>query len=604
MQQLTTDNTLLNLFKEQLGNQINKLVTSYTLENDGQGLIWWYFINFHGMNKTEVEEVFCDGFGDLGIDAIFINETSRVHFYQFKNPQKMASGFPAGDVDKVLSGLAIIMAKKHASLANLALKDRIDEVYRIVPSGYTLHLVTSGSGISREAEVKLQNFIETLKAPTTDFFLYEVEDLKTLQDRFYTRNLPTVDESIPFELQRQSPYMVRADNHDSYIFHVPGHDLAELYDKFGEQLLQQNIRGFEGDNSTNSAILVSCTSDKATNFYHYNNGITFLCEEARWDNFASIITLIRAQVVNGGQTLRVLHTAYKKQMLKPEVVVPVRVITSRGDKEFAGNVAVNLNNQTRVESSFLRSNDPRIMQLATALASAGWYLERKENEVDKMSEEDKQAVANKLGHPLSDSAIIPLKEGAQSYAATYCRLPGIAKRNPKFIFLDTNDGGYFSSIFGPEITAEKFINSYRLYVKISTFVDNFKLPKRKRARRGDWQAEYIALLGPKLVNDFAPEIDQVVPQSVIFLCALLFERYVRGQKWSMEEMLDHIKTGQPSIATDVLYQAMKYAKEHPEEAGKSWPTLMKSESFFTQVAAYIKGQDDAQGHESTLTLFN
>ena len=110
------------------------------------------------------------------------------------------------------------MAKKHASLANLALKDRIDEVYRIVPSGYTLHLVTSGSGISREAEVKLQNFIETLKAPTTDFFLYEVEDLKTLQDRFYTRNLPTVDKSIPFELQRQSPYMVRADNHDSYTF--------------------------------------------------------------------------------------------------------------------------------------------------------------------------------------------------------------------------------------------------------------------------------------------------------------------------------------------------------------------------------------------------
>ena len=93
MQQLTTDNTLLNLFKEQLGNQINKLVTSYTLENDGQGLIWWYFINFHGMNKTEVEEVFCDGFGDLGIDAIFINETSRVHFYQLRIRKRWLQDF-------------------------------------------------------------------------------------------------------------------------------------------------------------------------------------------------------------------------------------------------------------------------------------------------------------------------------------------------------------------------------------------------------------------------------------------------------------------------------------------------------------------------------
>lgn len=169
-------------------------------------------------------------------------------------------------------------------------------------------------------------------------------------------------------------------------------------------------------------------------FITSKNGITFLCEEAKWDNFTSSLTLVRAQVVNGGQTLRVLHKAYMGRNLKPEVVVSVRVITSRGDKEFTGNVAVNLNNQTRVESSFLRSNDPRIVQLATALASAGWYLERKEREVNDMSEADKQALTNKLGHPLSDDIIIPLKEGAQSYAATYCRLPGIAKRNPKFIF--------------------------------------------------------------------------------------------------------------------------------------------------------------------------
>jgi hypothetical protein len=120
--------------------------------------------------------------------------------------------------------------------------------------------------------------------------------------------------------------------------------------------------------------------------------------------------------------------------LQTEVVVSVRVITSRGDKEFAGNVAVNLNNQTRVESSFLRSNDPRIVQLATALASAGWYLERKEGEVNDMSEADKQALTNKLGRPLRDDIIIPLKEGSQSYAATYRRLPGIAKRNPKSSF--------------------------------------------------------------------------------------------------------------------------------------------------------------------------
>src|SRR6266567_941490 len=83
--------------------------------------------------------------------------------------------------------------------------------------------------------------------------------------------------------------------------------LAQLYEKFGERQLQQNIRGSVGDKGTNAAILDSCTTNKATNFYHFNNGITFLCEEAKCDNFTSSLTLVRAQVVNGGQTLRVLH---------------------------------------------------------------------------------------------------------------------------------------------------------------------------------------------------------------------------------------------------------------------------------------------------------
>ena len=583
------DDTLLNLFKEQLGNQIEKLVKNYTLDNDGQGLIWWYFMNFHKMNKTEVEEIFCDGGGDLGIDAIFIDDTSsRVHFYQFKNPQKLIAGFPTGDVDKVITGLTTIMANDYSSIANQALKDRIDEIYRIVPSGYTLHLVTSGEGIAREATVKIKNFIKSLKAPSTDFFVYEVEDLKTLQDRFYTCNLPAVDETIPFKLP-QAPYMVRAANHDSYIFHLEGYSLAQLYEKFGEQLLQQNIRGFEGDNSTNRAIEDSCTTPEASNFYQYNNGITFLCEEAKWDQFSWYITLTRAQVVNGGQTLRILYKTYKKSKLKKEVTVSVRVITSKGDKEFGGNVAVNLNNQTRVESSFLRSNDPRVVQLATALASTGWYLERREGEVLNMSELEKQGATNKLGRSLNDDIIIPLKEGAQAYTATYKRLPEIAKKNPKLIFLNTGDGGHFPLIFGPDISAEKFINAYRLYKKISALVDNFKVLKRKRSRMEDWRAEYTTLLGFQLVNTYESELDEVIPVSVIFLCALLFDRYITGQKWPVEDLLNAISEDKPSAATDTLCLIIKYSKEHPRE--KSWATLMKSQPFFEQVAVYIKKQD-------------
>ena len=66
--------------------------------------------------------------------------------------------------------------------------------------------------------------------------------------------------------------------------------------------------------------------------------------------------------------MRVLHDAYKNTVLRLEVFVPVRVITSQGDKEFGNNVAVNLNNQNKVDDSFLKSNHPRVIQLSHSLA--------------------------------------------------------------------------------------------------------------------------------------------------------------------------------------------------------------------------------------------
>ena len=215
----------------------------------------------------------------------------------------------------------------------------------------------------------LRAFVASLQGPD-DFFTWMDEDLKWLQDRFYQKSLPTVEAPIEFMLD-QAPYAVRSADHDCWLFHVNGSSLGELYEKHGEQLLQQNIRIYQGDKGTNAAIRKTCTGEDSANFLHYNNGVTFLCDTAPWDPFTRKLTLRKAQVVNGGQTVRVLHAAQREKTLQGDVLVPLRIITAQGDKDFASNVAVNLNNQNRIEPSFLRSNDPRILQLANALASLG-----------------------------------------------------------------------------------------------------------------------------------------------------------------------------------------------------------------------------------------
>jgi AIPR protein len=200
----------------------------------------------------------------------------------------------------------------------------------------------------------------------------------------------------------------------------------KTYSKHGEGLLQRNIRVDQRDTATNRSIEATCTGDDSVNFFHFNNGVTFLCDSASYDVFQKTLTLEKAQVVNGGQTIRALHRAFERKKLKADVVVPARAITSSGHKDFANDVAVNQNNQNQVGTGFLRSNDQRVVQLDHALASIGWLLERREGELSNLTENEKVALARRIGHSI-DGRIIRWKDGAQAYTATFYGQPENAK---------------------------------------------------------------------------------------------------------------------------------------------------------------------------------
>jgi hypothetical protein len=579
--------TLINLFKEQLENESNKLAQSFSLTKRGDLLIWWYFLRLVGLEDPDIIQIVCDGGNDLGIDAVRIDEDNYVHFYQFKNPESLDASFPEGEVDKVLGGLNLILARAHEKIANEELRGRIQEIYQSVRNGYRLHIVTSGTGISKEAEGKINNFIAQLKGPSDDFFRWTLEDLPYLQDAFYRKNLPTIQDPIVFEIL-QAPYQIRAANHDCYLFHSTGDVLASLYNEHGEQLLQQNIRVYQGDKGTNASILKTCTGKDSESFLHYNNGITFLCETAQWDGFTHKLTMTRAQIVNGGQTIRVLFSAHRAATLKQNVLIPVRVLTSQGDKEFGSNVAVNLNNQNRIEPSFLRSNDPRVVQLANSLASLGWYLERRENEVALFTSEEKSQAAAKIGQ-LLDGNVIKLKEGTQAYVSTYLRQPEMAKKNPKIMFLGSQDGGYFERIFNDELTAERFVAAQRLSWQVGEFVKRFIAKKRRRERVADWKSEYATLLGKPLVASHGSVLDQVIPQSVVFLCAITFEIEVSIKGRSIDEVVAELEGANYSKFIEYLDLIISFASEDNELVA-SWPTLLKSQSFYDRFSSYLKGR--------------
>ena len=109
-----------------------------------------------------MQEVLCDGGADLGIDAIWIDDEDLVHIYSFKNFEDPSKVTPAGEVDKTISGLRLILSKKHDQIANPELKALVNSIYQSLPKGYRIHFVSSASGIPPESIVKLDALIEEL----------------------------------------------------------------------------------------------------------------------------------------------------------------------------------------------------------------------------------------------------------------------------------------------------------------------------------------------------------------------------------------------------------------------------------------------------------
>jgi hypothetical protein len=571
---------ILSLFKEQLNNQIAAIVKDQGFENAGYGFAYWYFRNIGGKNDIEAKEQICDGGGDLGIDAIEIDD-EQVIFYQFKNPVSIDKSIGAGDLDKMISGLELILSRNHNTIANPELTARLQDIYSFTPSGYRIVICASSlANLPLEADKKLHSFCSKHSGAAKDLFRWEFNSLREIHGRFYSKNLPTLEATLDIPLSRP-PYMTKIGDHETYIFDLTGQFLAELYEKHGEAILQQNVRMFEGDKGTNLAITETATNENnSKDFFHYNNGISVICDSAIHHPFKNHISLVRPQVVNGGQTMRILHRCFLSGTLKSDVHAAVRVITTGKDKEFASNVAVNLNNQTRVDNTYLRSNDPRIVQLLHSISTLGYFLERRAGEIDAMLPEEIRDLENKFGSPLAKH-VIPLKDGMQAYVATYFGDPQLAKKDPAKIF--TDDGGSFSKILQSDLTAEKFRDSYELSQYVVAQVDRFKKLKRKRyASDSERKQFYVKNIGT-VVGPVFDELDAAIPQITVFGMAVLFKKSA-AQGTTLRHLLNQLKDDSAPV-WEALTELISVRKKLHND--KSWPTLLKSGTFFRDAIASL-----------------
>ena len=160
------------------------------------------------------------------------------------------------------------------------------------------------------------------------------------------------------------PAHVPADNGlESYLAVVPGQLIGALFDRWGDRLLEQNVRVFlQARGKVNKGIRNTIDSE-ASMFFAYNNGITATAEDVTIKSKGGqmLATHIRnLQIVNGGQTAGSIYRAYRDKADLSSIFVQMKLsrIAPTDSSDIVRNISKYANTQNRITAADFFSNHP------------------------------------------------------------------------------------------------------------------------------------------------------------------------------------------------------------------------------------------------------
>ncbi len=166
--------------------------------------------------------------------------------------------------------------------------------------------------------------------------------------------------------------------YDSYVGVIPGAVLAGIYQRWGQRILERNVRSYlQARGAVNKRILETVQREPGM-FLAYNNGISTVAEAAEVESKGDGVVIRRLrnfQIVNGAQTTASLHDAGKHRGVDlSQVYVQLKLTVIRNPArvdELVPFISRYANTQTKVNLSDFSANDPFHIQLER-LSRATW----------------------------------------------------------------------------------------------------------------------------------------------------------------------------------------------------------------------------------------
>ena len=162
------------------------------------------------------------------------------------------------------------------------------------------------------------------------------------------------------------------DQYQSYLAIISGDALANIYERFGSRLLEQNVRSFLQFTGKINKGIRNTILKEPNMFLAFNNGIAATAEELIIDKSEDgkgfLISKVKDfQIVNGGQTTASIYHTLKKDKANISgifVQLKLSVVKNRDNfSEIVSRISEYANTQNKVSVSDLSSNRPYHIEL-------------------------------------------------------------------------------------------------------------------------------------------------------------------------------------------------------------------------------------------------
>lgn len=344
------------------------------------------------LTLEESIETLCEGGNDFGVDAIHIGDLQDAEFtvtlvqgkYYHENLEGNR-GFPQGGVEKAIQAVRALFNPSAELHLNPKLRPRVEEVRSLIMDGNiprVRYLLCNNGATWKHPES--QTLIE--QANFGNQVTFEHVNHDTLV-RIMQSIAPVKD-----TLQFSGKAIVEDLNYSRVLVgKVAVTELARLMDNHGDRLLERNIRRYLGlqGNRVNQGIQQTLTEEsERSNFYFYNNGVTFICTRFEHNALQPENHLVRVeglQIINGGQTSKTIQTTLRRLQSAgaglEQAFVLVRLYQL--PSESAGmvqTITYATNSQNPVDLKDLRSNDPLQKVLELSMKELGYGYRRQRSD--------------------------------------------------------------------------------------------------------------------------------------------------------------------------------------------------------------------------------